>query len=187
MRCLLGKAVWSRTLLAVLLAATAAFAGCTSKGRSGAGDGQGLLDILQKPAWEVRPARMRIYPSTRIIREAGQGILEARVEFRDENGDPVKAVGDLRFELLSSGRAGEVGQRLFSWSVPMLSREQNATFYDPVTQAYLFRLKLESVTILQDEVVLRVTLLPAEGKRLEARALISPSEGLIEGRSLQTR
>lgn len=185
--CLSKSIGWCRTLGALLLTVAVAVPGCASKGKQGAGDGPGLLDILQKPAWEVRPARMRIYPSTRIIREAGQGILEARVEFRDENGDPVKAVGDLRFELLSSGRAGEVGQRLFSWSVPMLGREQNATFYDPVTQAYLYRLRLESITILQDEVVLRVTLLPAEGKRLEAQALISPSEGLIEGRSLPTR
>ncbi|MCC7145145.1 MAG: hypothetical protein IT443_01730 [Phycisphaeraceae bacterium] len=173
---------WRYGILAGLLVSASLWAGCQFKGGSAAsGDARQPWLLLDQP-WQVRPVRMRIYPSTRFVRETDQALLEARVEFLDENGDSTKAVGEFRLELFSTARASgaEVGRRLFSWVVRMFSRQTNEIFYDPITRAYLFRLKIESLAVIRDQVLLRVTFLPAAGERMEAEAVISPQGGVIE-------
>jgi hypothetical protein len=124
---------------------------------------------------------MRIYPSSRFIREDGKPLLEARVEFFDAAGDSTKAVGAMRFELFTAGAAAQTttGQRLYAWAVPMLTAEQNRLFYDSVTRTYLFRLSLDTLTIIREQTRLRVTLTPPRGPRISTEALLTIDKGVI--------
>lgn len=134
-------------------------------------------------SWRVEPVRMRVYPSSRFVREDEAALLEARVEFTDENGDATKAVGQFRFDLYAAARAAQprVGARLYGWTVPVFSREQNLTFYDAITRAYLFRLKLDSLSVVGETSLLRVVFIPAAGgRRLEAEALIGREAGVLD-------
>jgi hypothetical protein len=89
---------------------------------------------------------MRVYPSTRLVHEANQTVLEARIEFVDDVGDPLKAVGDLRLELFRISRPGEPPptKPLYTWNASILTQAENQTLYDPVTRSYLLRLNLDA-------------------------------------------
>src|SRR5207249_2748050 len=118
--------------------------------------------------------RMRVFPSTRFVQEAGQAVLEARLEFFDEAGDSTKAVGTARLELLGQSRTSEAGsgEQLYAWEVPVLGLDDNKRFYDPITRAYFFRLKMDDLTRVSQGVVLRASFTTVEGKRIEAQAAI---------------
>ncbi len=124
--------------------------------------------------WTIRPERMRVYPSTRLVVEDGKPVLEARIEFTDAAGDPTKAVGDLRFELyplVGTGERRRRGDLLYRWRVRMFTLEENRTFYDPITRAYLFRLRMDDPLAVGNPLQLNVTYLPPRGheaQRLES-------------------
>ncbi len=128
----------------------------------------------QPGVWQVKPVRLRVYPSTRFVLYENQPALEARIEFLDELGDPLKAVGAMRFEVYAANRDGEIvdQRRLFSWDVPMLTREANQEYYDPVTRAYLFRLGFDSLPKDLERTVVRVIHQPVSGERMEATAVV---------------
>jgi hypothetical protein len=186
-----ARSVWTVAALLALLAGGCAFKGDKPAGSGGSGVGEDGLIAATNPAggvasngekaWQVKPVRMRVYPSTRFVRDKGAALLEARVELLDDAGDPVKGVGDFRFDLFGAGRAGEptMGQRLYSWDVSMLSLDANRQHYE-ITRTYLFRLKLDDLSVTQSPVRLLVTFMPAGGGRLETRALIGP-EGVTSG------
>jgi len=161
--------------------------GCSFKGGNAAGPDGAHRNAGD--AWQVRPCRMRVYPTSRFVHEGDQTILEARIEFLDEAGDPTKAVGQLRFDLFTAGKAADVttGRRLYGWQAPLYSVEQNRTFYDPVTRAYLFRLKLDSLSVVSDRVTLKATFIPLAAPRLEASAVLDLKSGVIDSRTLQAR
>ncbi len=155
----------------LVLGAVAFLAGCEMKGdwvraRSSepAAEGQ----------WQIKPVRIRVYPSTRFVQYDDQLALEARVEFLDEMRDPMKAVGRLRFEVYAANRDGEIvdQKRMFSWDVDMLTLEDNQEFYDAVTRAYLFRLGVDQLPRELERTVVRVTFMPPAGERLEAMAVV---------------
>jgi hypothetical protein len=124
--------------------------------------------------WQIRPASVRVYPSTRFVRYDDKIALEARVEFQDELGDPLKAVGTLRFEIFRLNRLGIAEQKsLYSWHADMLTRNANKEHYDAVTRAYLFRLGIEQLPPDLPRVLLRVMFTPPSGPRLEAEAVIA--------------
>lgn len=127
-------------------------------------------------AWQIRPVSMRVYPSSKLtVTEAGQPLLEARIEFLDAANDTVKAVGKLRFELYRGASAGR-GAKIYHWDVEMLTQAQNESYYDSITRAYLFQLQLDDLPRKDDEVTLAVTYLPAEfGPRLKATTQLSGS------------
>ncbi len=169
------------TKAAAVLALAAALSACAFKGED-ASPYEGFPgDIRQGDVWEIRPVRMRVYPSSRFIREDNKPLLEARVEFFDASGDSTKAVGEMRFELFTAGAAAQTtsGQRLYAWAVPMRSMEQNNLFYDSVTRTYLFRLSLDSLSIIRDQTRLKVTLTPVRGPRIDTEALLTIDKGVI--------
>lgn len=149
--------------------------------------GQPPPDPVEDPAaapaapsyWQIKPARLRVYPSTRIVQRQDHAVLEARIEFFDDLDDSVKSVGQLRFELYAVNRTREaiVGSRLYNWDVAMLTKQDNHLFFDPVTRAYLFRLRLDDAAIARKPLLLRVIFMPPTGPRLEAEAIVSPEGG----------
>ena len=124
--------------------------------------------------WHIHPVRMRVFPSTRFVVYDQQVALEARIEFLDDVGDTIKAVGSFRFEVYAADRDGEVidRDRLFAWNIPMLSTEQNREYYDAVTRAYLFRLGCDHLPAEIERVVLLVQFEPPTGPRLSTQAVI---------------
>ncbi len=123
--------------------------------------------------WRLVPWSMRVYPSTRFtVQDTGWAILEARIELTDEMGDSVKGIGRFRLELFSRGPAGsaDTGQRLYSWNVATTSLADQRRYYDPITRAYLFRLKLDETDTFKRDSLLKVLFTASDGSRLEAQA-----------------
>lgn len=152
-----------------LALAAAIFAGCQFKGEST----QSTLEMPQG-VWLPSPASLRIYPSTRFIREDGQTLLDTRIEFTDEMGDTIKAAGDLRLMLFASDAAGTtLGRQLFNWQVQLQTLEDQQQYYDAITRTYFCRLRLDEPAIARKPTVLRVSFTPATGKeRIEAQARV---------------
>lgn len=143
-------------------------AGLVSGCLSSKGQGPVAVSETMADVWEPAVRSIRIYPSTRFVTEAGQPLLEARVELFDEMGDSIKSSGSLRFELFAAGHAPgiEVGRLLYSWDVSLLSLEDQQRYYDPITRGYLFRLRLDSAEVTRREVLLRATVQPPTGERM---------------------
>ncbi|MEM7627291.1 MAG: hypothetical protein AAF333_16970 [Planctomycetota bacterium] len=161
-------------LVALLLSACliAGTTGCIESkaggaGATGPGSGTGGDPELAE-AWRPQPVALRIYPSTRFVRERDTPLLEARIELFDEMGDSIKSSGQVRFELFAAGYAPgiDVGRLLYSWDIALSSLEDHQRYYDPITRGYLLRLRLDSAQITRREVLLRVTFQPLEGGRL---------------------
>ena len=102
------------TLMLMLLAS----AGCRTKG------GEPADAAAEVAVWRPRPVSIRVYPSTRLVVQDGEAILEARVELSDEMGDPIKAPGEFRLELYSD----ETKQQLYAWRVRVLTLDEQRTF-----------------------------------------------------------
>ncbi len=151
----------------VLMIATA---GCAWKG----GDNPAPTAEPPQNGWQATPAKIRVYPSTRFVRDGDAIVLEARVELLDEMGDSSKGVGRFNFELFPPPRArlDPVGTRLYAWTVELLTLEDQRGAYDPIARAYLFRLKVDGSGVAGKDTVLHVTFVPAAGPRLEAQATI---------------
>ena len=128
------------------------------------------LDDAQE--WRSTPSRIRVYPSTRFTQDSDQPILDARIELVDDMGDPVKAAGRLRLELFARSATGkpDIGQRLYSWDVSTWTLADQKRHYDPITRAYLFRLKLDEPQTSKIQTVLKVMFTSGEAPRLEAQA-----------------
>jgi hypothetical protein len=162
--------------------------GCDWKG-GGRIDGPTTEPPQPTDHWVIRPAHMRVYPTTRFVHEGGDTILNAWIELSDETDDPTKGVGRFRFELLGPSRAGgpSPAARLYTWNVDMLTLEQNRQFYDPVTRTYLFRLKVDRPAVTERRLTLHVTFTPVDGSRLDTQTQIEPQEapGEASGTSSQ--
>jgi len=121
-------------------------------------------------AWVPRPVALRIYPATRFVREDGVAILDTRVELFDAMGDATKASGLARFELFDGPTTGDPvagpSGMLYRWDIPLITLDDQRTYYDPVTGTYAFPLKIDSLDAIKDTVFLRVTLSLAAGQRL---------------------
>jgi hypothetical protein len=172
------RRIATRTAALVL---TLTLAGCAWKGgRSGPAE-----DAANDPqadnagaAWVAQVQQMRVYPSTRFAREAGQPVLEARVELLDGMGDSVKSSGQVRFELFAGDAAGQgrrTGQRLYAWDVTLRTQEDQVRYYDPVTRAYVFRLRVENLAPARKATWLHIVFrtLGPQNQRLEADALLT--------------
>lgn len=146
--------------------------GCEFKG----GRPQGLSEagVEAEDVWLPRPVSMRVYPSTRFVRDAGGVLLEARIELLDEMDDPVKGAGDFRLELFRADEGTRMpGRQLYVWRVPMLTLEDQRRFFDPITRAYLLRLRLDEATLRQQPLYLHTIFAPVGAPRLEADAVLS--------------
>lgn len=156
-------------LIAIL--ATGMLAGCTLKG-----DRAGILNPSppENAAWQIKATKVRVYPSTRFVRIDDDLLLEARVEFLDEVGDSIKASGTFVFEVFDAERVIDAvdAKRLYSWKVPMLTKKENADFYDPVTRAYMLRLSTEQLPTKQKQVVFKVSFDRPNERALTAASVV---------------
>lgn len=148
-----------------------AVAGGCVQSKAGGGSGAGGENFGgggMVGAWQPEPVALRIYPSTRFVRERDTPLLEARIELFDEMGDSIKSSGQARFELFAAGFSPgiDVGRLLYSWDIALAKLEDHQRYYDPITRGYLLRLRLDSAQITRREVLLRVTFQPLEGGRL---------------------
>jgi hypothetical protein len=134
------------------------------------------------PAWQIRPTSMRIYPATRFVTSEDDAVLEARVQFYDEAEDTTKAVGHMRIELFELRRAEAIvpGRRLHTWEVPLLTLEANKTHYDPITRAYIFRLRVAGAELAEQNLLVKATFMPVSGQRMEAQRPIGRTRPTIE-------
>jgi len=145
-------------------------AGCVSKGRLG---GDTATQPVAADAWWPKPVAVEVFPSTRFVRENGDIILEARVQLTDELGDSIKAPSAFYIDLFA-GPVGEAApRRLYSWQVNVWTLEDQIEFFDPVTRAYLFRLRVADISQVRDTAQLSIVVLPEGGERLNATARIS--------------
>ncbi len=158
------------TLFALqLLSITAA--GCAWKG--GPND---QANATAANAWQPQPVAIRVYPTSRFVENDGATILEARIELIDAMEDPIKGAGQFRFDVYTNAgsiRKPLVGEKLYTWDVPLLSLIDQRQHYDRITQAYLFRLKLYDINTAQRATLLRTIFTPITGNRLEAEAVLN--------------
>ena len=122
--------------------------------------------------WQLEPVRMRIYPSTRFVKRGNETILEARVEMFDEMTDSTKGVGQFHFELFVASSMGQ-SQRIHTWNVSALTLADQRRYYDSITRAYLFPLKLTD-NMPQEMVTLHVIFMGTAGHWLETNAVVGP-------------
>lgn len=159
--------MWRLTVQLLTLATLAAStSGCLSaKGQPEARSVPELAD-----AWAPRPVALRIYPATRFVRTGDLAMLVTRVELFDAMGDATKASGLTRFELFDGPTSGNPASgpagKLYRWDIPLITLEDQRTYYDSVTGTYAFPLKIDSLAAIKNKVFLKVTLNLAQGQRL---------------------
>ncbi len=123
-------------------------------------------------AWQPAPAAISIFPSTRFVIENHQPLLEARLELRDQMGDPIKASGALRFELLAAPDNPASARRVYTWRVGLFTADQHREHYDPIIAGYRFQLRLDDKRLLDRRTLLRVTFDPLDADRLTTQSII---------------
>lgn len=95
-------------------------------------------------AWPFAPTEARIYPLTRLDRDAsGQPVIIVYLETVDRWGDFAKALGALELRVYASDRAISSSPETLELSWPGISMsnlEENAAWYDPASKMYRFTL-----------------------------------------------
>lgn len=134
----------------------------------------------QAPAPMFKPAAMRLHPVFSQIRDwNGDGKpdgVEAMLEFQDQFGEPVKAMGNAVFELFEyrSGYPDPRGQRLVN---PYLATLDNAaaqrSHWNRAGRAYNFQLAYPDVSPKRSY-VLTVSFQLADGSRFFDRIVLQP-------------
>lgn len=117
-------------------------AGCS--GESFLLPGRGTRYPLPSTAPAFAPATIRVHPLTHLEPASGdvprdKCLVILHVEFRDEAGDPIKALGSLLVELYrpEGGASPGLETRSISWDLSALSDVAvNASRFDPATQTY---------------------------------------------------
>lgn len=136
--------------IALLIISSGSILGCemiSTKGGPSADETRPLLSNNGETgeAWPFVPVRARWHAFTEIrYTEEGRPFIAGTVELLDQQADPVKGVGEFRFELYRIATLASDAQRdqLQTWAVPLLTLEQNATHYDKITRAYNFQLAI---------------------------------------------
>jgi hypothetical protein len=118
-----------RLRLLLPLAVLPALAGCPPQ-QDPSPLGAGSID------WPFRPASVSIHPLTRADSSGADRSLLVMVEFRDQDGDPVKAIGRLAIAVRCS--AAEPTDAAFEFD--LFDPATNRRLFDPVTQTYRLRL-----------------------------------------------
>jgi hypothetical protein len=118
-----------RLRLLLPLAVLPALAGCPPK-QTPAPLGAGAID------WPFRPASVSIHPLTRADSDGADRSLLVMVEFRDQDGDPVKGIGRLAIEV----RCGAAAPTDIAFEFDLFDQDTNRRLFDPVTQTYRLRL-----------------------------------------------
>lgn len=120
----------ARVLAAAMLVMSPVLLGCPAK-RDATPLGAGSID------WPFRPSSVSIHPLTRADSDGADRSLLAMVEFRDQDGDPVKAIG----RLLIAVRCSAADPTDASFEFDLFDQATNRRLFDPVTQTYRLRLE----------------------------------------------
>jgi len=124
--------------------------------------------------WFAQPTSVRVYPTTRFVRQGEASVLEARIELFDEMGDSVKGSGDFRLELrYIADKSGN--SPLYTWQVDLRTLEDQRQYFDPITHTYLFRLKIDDITIAKRNTQLNVIYTTPTGVRYAEKAAVKTS------------
>jgi len=148
-------------------------AGCTFKGEPSVASAADANPASSH--WLSRPTAIRVYPTTRFVRQglpAGgeAAVLEARIELFDEMGDSVKGSGEFRLELKTASGPVAAGNVLYTWRVELRTIEDQRTHYDPITRGYLFRLRLDDLAVARRSTLLSVSYTDPAGRHFTAEA-----------------
>ena len=138
--------------------------------------------------FETGPVEARVHPATRFVLEGDRAFLQLGVELLDALGDPVKAVGILRCQLLddpeqaaySGLRGGQAagsapaprGVRLYGWELRLATREEQEAAWSPVTRCYTVELALRDFAVASRPCRVRVEFEPPAGPPLTAEAVM---------------
>lgn len=100
--------------------------------------------ITDQRDWPFWPAQMRIYPVVRIVNdlETGQVVIEARIEFKDQDGAVTKAIGELTVELYAAMES-RTSHLIDQWSLDLRDLAINRQHFDDVTRTYLLRMEID--------------------------------------------
>ncbi|MBN1764689.1 MAG: hypothetical protein JW860_05475 [Sedimentisphaerales bacterium] len=128
------------------------------------------------------PALVNLHPSfTRFIpapESNGADCLEAYVSLKDQFGDPIKALGNFRFELYQyqpamsdpRGRRFDVhGVQTFE----LTAIKSNQEYWDSTTRNYRFYLELPETDDSLKRIVIQVTYISANNRRMQDVLTIS--------------
>jgi len=164
-----------KLLVLMLMAAMALPTGCATHGDPPAPTGPGWSTPKNtrggaSAGWPFWPTRMRVHPSTRIVKEDQSDdhwVIETRIEFADSEGATTKAVGQLTIQLWDGAAAG-AAQSLHTWNMDLRDLAVNRRQYDDVMRTYLFRLEIDPAS-LPESPELRTYFVAMDGQDLEAR------------------
>ena len=135
------------------------------------------LGMGRPPRWPFWPTKMRIHPLTRLVLQpAGpapgatdQWIVEVRIEFTDDQGQPSKEVGQLLLQWHENPAASQ--ERVKSWNADLRDLTANRDHYDDVTRTYLFRLSVAPDEISDDSQV-RAMFVALDGQQFQDRLTV---------------
>ena len=119
--------------------------------------------------WPFWPVNMRFHPLTRVVITEDEKLcsLEARVEFKDLEGDISKALGQMNIKLYETRSDGATDEFIENWDIDLEDRSENRTQYSVITRTYLFRLELDTVK-LRETMKLMATFNSADGQVFDA-------------------
>lgn len=100
-----------------------------------------VTDAEGRPLWPYWPTTMEVHALSRLVMDSESGfvIVEARVEFRDRDGLPTRAVGTAWCRLHDINGQRSIGDKP-GWEIRLDDFNENVARYDPVVETYLFRL-----------------------------------------------
>ena len=126
---------------------------------------------LSADAWVPVPSSVRVYPSTRFVKEAGTPLLETRIELFDQMNDSIKASGLVECRLFATGPRGTAtGDELYAWHVTMSTLADQQEFFDLITRGYVYQLKLDDFELASRSCILKIAFTTIDGRVLEAEA-----------------
>lgn len=118
-------------------------------------------------AWPFRPVSLSFHALTRSESDdAAEGLL-VRIEFRDAEGDPVKAVGTLAISIACDAAVPPASEHRFD----LADAATNRRLFDPVTQTY--RVRIASPWSAS----------PSPGDQIDLAATLEQQAGEISGRT----
>ena len=174
-----------------------------SKGRAGLGSALGVLlvgsvgllclgcfpeEFPPQPVPKIDPRRellhpvkIKVHPSSTVVRKSSGDDFEGLViacETQDRFGDPVKAMGILRFEAYSYAlsQPANKGPRVGYWpDIHLDSLETIQKHWDSVWGLYRFNLKWQQQAKPNQRFIVEATLTTPEGQQLADRQTIQAS------------
>ena len=101
---------------------------------------------LSEGIWPFWPVSMRFHPLTRLVVKEDEEdcTLEARLEFKDLEGDISKALGKMNIQLYEMRSDDTAGEFIANWDIDLENRQVNRTHYSVITRTYLLRLVIKT-------------------------------------------